>query len=60
MMALIPTERFYRSNWIEYRRNHCSIIKDVKPNTLLLGNSIVADISRYANVSNEYFAPINV
>ena len=46
MMALIPTEQFYQSNWIEYRRNHCSIIKDVKPNTLLLGDSIVADLSR--------------
>ena len=42
MMALIPTEIFYKSNWIEYHRNHCPVIKDAKPNTLPLGDSIVA------------------
>ena len=41
-MALIPTERFYKSNWVEYHRNHCSMIKDSKTNTLLLGDSIAA------------------
>ena len=59
MIALIPTEPLYKSNWIEYYRNHCSMIKDAKPNTLLLGDSIVAGLSRYPNVWNEYFAPIN-
>ena len=36
------------------------MIKDLKPNTLLLGDSIVAGQSRYPSVWNEYFAPINV
>ena len=58
-MALIPTERFNKSNWIEYHRNHCVIIKNAKPNTLLLGDSTVAGLSRYPNVWNKYFAPIN-
>ena len=58
-MALIPTERFNKSNWIEYLRNHCFIIKNAKPNALLLGDSIVAGLSRYPNVWNEYFTPIN-
>ena len=35
-MALIPTERFYKSNWIEYHRNHCSMIKAAKPNRNVL------------------------
>ena len=35
------------------------MIKDAEPDTLLLGDSIVAGLSRYPNVSNEYFAPIN-
>ena len=30
MMALIPTEHFYKSNWIEYHYNHYSMIKDAK------------------------------
>ena len=58
-MAFIPRERFYKSNWIEYHRNHCFMIKDSKPNTLLLGDSIVAGLSRYPNVWNEYLVPIN-
>ena len=33
---------------------------DAKPNTFVLGDSIVAGLSRYPNVWNEYFAPINV
>ena len=59
MMALIPAEHFYKPNWIEYHRNHSSMIKDTKPDTLLLADSIVARLSRYPNVWNEYFAPIN-
>ena len=35
MMALTPTERFNKYNWVEYQRNHCFMIKDSKPNTLL-------------------------
>ena len=58
-MALTPTERFNKSNWIEYHHNHCFMIKNAKPNTLLLGDSIVAGLSRYPNVWNEYFTPIN-
>ena len=59
MIALIPTECFYKSSWVEYHRNHYFKIKDSKPNTLLLGDSIVAGLSRYPNVWNGYFAQIN-
>ena len=59
MMALIPSQRFYKSNWVEYHRNHCSMINELKSNTLLLGESIVAGLSRYPYLWKEYFAPIN-
>ena len=55
-MDLIPTDRFYKSSWVEYHRNLCFMIKDSKTNALLLGDSIVAGLSRYRNVWNEYFA----
>ena len=58
-MVLIPTERFYKSNWVEYHRNHCFMVKGSKPNTLLLGDSIVAGLSRHPTIWNEYFATIN-
>ena len=35
------------------------MFEDSKCNTLLLGNSFVAGLSRYPNVWNEYLAPIN-
>ena len=49
-MVFIPTERFHKCNSIEYHRNHYSMIKDAKPTNLLLGDSIVAGLSRYPNV----------
>ena len=49
-MALTLTERFNKSNWIEYHRNHCFMIKNAKPYTLLLGDSIKAGLSRYPNI----------
>ena len=58
-MALITTERFYKSNWVEYHRNHCFMIKGSKHNTLLIVDSIVAGLSRYPNVWYKYLAPIH-
>ena len=57
-MALISAELFYKSYWVEYHRSHCFMFKDSKPNTLLLVDSIVAGLSRYPNVWNEYFTPL--
>ena len=59
MMALIPRECFYKSNWVDYHRNHCFMMKDSKPNTLLQGDSIVVGLSRYPNVWDEILALIN-
>ena len=36
------------------------MIEDSNSNTLLLGNTIVAGLSRYPNVRNEYLTSINV
>ena len=58
-MALIPRERFYKSDCVDYHRNHCFMIKDLKSNTIILEDSIVAGLSRYQNVWNEYLALLN-
>ena len=50
MIALITSERFYKSDWVEYHRKNCFMIKDSKPNTLLIGDYIVAGLNRYLNV----------
>ena len=36
------------------------MIKDAKPNTLILGDSIVAGLRRYPKVWNGYLAPMSV
>ena len=46
MMALIPRERLYKYNWVEYHCNHCFMIKDSKHKALLLGDSSVAALIR--------------
>ena len=58
-MAVIPRECFYKSNWVEYHRNHCFKVKDLKPNTILPEDSIVAGLSRYKNVWSKYLALLN-
>ena len=60
MMVLVQIERFYKSNWVECHHNHCFMIRNSKPNSLLPGDSIITGLSRYPNVWNEYLALINV
>ena len=61
MTGLIPAERFYKSNWVQGSGIPPELnimIKDPKPNILLPGDSIVAGLSRYPNVSNQYLGPV--
>ena len=34
-------------SWIECHRNDCLTMKDTDPNTILLGDSIIAGLARY-------------
>ena len=57
MLALVQTERFYKSNSVECHRYHSFMIRNSKP--LLPEDPIITGLSRYPNVWNEYLAPIN-
>ena len=46
-MALIARGRFNKFSWIECHRNHGLTIKVTNPNTLLLGDSIIAGLAQY-------------
>ena len=59
LMALNVRERFNKSNWIECHRNHCLTMKVTNPNMLLLGDSIIAGLTRYQTVWKKYFVLIN-
>ena len=60
-MALSATLRFKKSNWLECHRYHYLLLKNQFnqfTNTLLLGDSVIADLSRYLKVWQRYFTPL--
>ena len=58
-MSITPLPRFNKFNWIESHNNHCRNITTSNPSTLLIGDSIIAGLSRYKNVWKKYFQPFN-
>ena len=59
LMDLIARQRFNKSSWIECHRNHCLTIKVTIPKTLLLGDSIIAELVRNQIVWKRYFVSLN-
>ena len=49
-MALIPKERFYISVWVDCHHKHCFLTNDLKPSSPLLGDYIIAGLSRFPYV----------
>ena len=50
IMASIPSERFYNNNWIKIHKNHCFRVKQENINSIIIGDSIVAGLTRYTNI----------
>ena len=55
IMASIPSERFYINNWLKIHQNHCFQVKQEDFNSIIIGDSIVAGLTRYTNVQNSVF-----
>ena len=58
IMALSATVCFKKSNWLECHRYFYLLLKNQFTNTLLLGDSIIADLSRYLKVWQKYVTPL--
>lgn len=54
IMALRANVRF-KKNWLECHSYHHLLLKEQFPNTLLLGDSIIAGVLRYSKVCQKYF-----
>ena len=54
-MTTIPTERFNKLNWFKLHNHHCTVAEKSNATTLLIGDSVVAGLSRYPNVWKKYF-----
>ena len=59
-MATYPSERYNKPNWLKLHSNHCFIAKNSNATTLLIGDSIVAGLTRYPYVWKKYFADNSV
>ena len=59
-MTTIPTERFNKLNWFRLHNHHCTVTEKSNATTLLIGDSIVAGLSRYPNVWKKYFLRYSV
>ena len=54
-MALILSERFYNNNWLKIHQNHCFQVKQENINSIIIGDSIMAGLTRYTNIWNNLF-----
>ena len=58
-MVFIAWGCFNKYSWIESQRNRYLTIKVTNPNTLLLGDSIIAELARYQIVWKKYLVSLN-
>ena len=54
-MASIRSERFYNNNWLKIHKNLCFQVKQENINSIIIGDSIVAGLTRYTNICNNLF-----
>ena len=46
---------FYNNSWLKIHQNHCFQVKQENFNSIIIGDSIVAGLTRYTNVWNNLF-----
>ena len=53
--AKIPSVRRNKVGWFENPQKHICLTKRMQPTALLIGDSIVAGLTRYQNIWKKYF-----
>ena len=59
-MTVIPTSRQSKTNWMNTHLQHCSRLNNKSFDTILIGDSLIAGLTRYSKVWNKFFKPLNV
>ena len=59
-MATTLSTRFSKKNWLNFHRNLCSKLAKYTFETILIGDSTVAGLSRYQNVWDKFLKPVKV
>ena len=56
-MVTIPLSRFFKTNWLNSHHNQCSKVSR-NYETIIIGDSIAAGLSRYQNVWAKFLQPL--
>ena len=57
-MATSPATKFSKMNWLNFHYDHCSKLVKNTFETIIIGDSIVAGLSRYQNVRDKFLKPL--
>ena len=57
-MTATPSTRFLKMNWLNFHYDHCSKSAKNTFETVIIGDSIVAGLSRYQNVRDKFLKPL--
>ena len=58
-MSIAPLPRYNKTNWLNLHNKHYNDILSTNYKTLLIGDSLIAGLSRYPNIWKKYFIPLN-
>ena len=58
-MSIAPLPRFSNVKWLNSHNKHGHSKTIGKYSTLLIGDSLIADLSLYSDIWNRYFKPLN-
>ena len=53
-MSATPSTGFSKMNWLNFHYDHCSKLAKNTFETIIIGDSIVAGLSRYQNVRDKF------
>ena len=52
--ACTPTKRFYKIGWNDTFKNQQNIMNQLRPNNLIIGDSVVNGLWRYQQISSSF------
>ena len=58
-MSITPLPRLSNVNWLNSHNKHCNSMTIGNYYTFLFGDSIIACLSGYSNISQGYLQPLN-
>ena len=58
-MTASPIVRQSKASWMNTHLKHCSRLNNKSFDTILIGDSLIAGLTRYSKVWNKFFKPLN-